>query len=155
MTHEDTLEAQPLVVFSSRGFRIFETLGCVMGLMGLGVGLFGVLTEGRASLYMLLNVLMGAGYASYFGWLAYFSWRRPVFYLGADEIRWNPKFVRQGLRIPTAEVACYRWPYPRDLWIERADGQRLRIDVGGISRHDKDRLRNWLSARWDDRGVVV
>jgi hypothetical protein len=137
-------------VFVSRVFLAAMTLGFLCSALLVAMDVAGLL-QGKVSVIGLVLHLFMVGCS---GWMSYRMWHVPVLHLDPSEIRLHPGAGLSPQRIPVADVTGFRWPYPSDLWIERRGGSTLRLGMIGISRRDRERVREWLSDRWVDGGPV-
>ncbi len=141
-------------IFIRRFFRVWMAFCAVGGGVQLTLNLV-LLVQGQGLFYKsVFDLLMGLSFLVYFGWISYVAWRHPVLHFGPDEISWRPPGSLRARRLALSEVTGFRWPLPKDLWIEGAGETTLRIPVIGISALDRERARAWLEARWVDGGFV-
>ena len=147
-------QVRSLDVFASRASRIVMTLGFGTGALLVALSLVRLVKEG-ASVGPVVNLLAGLSNLGCFGWMGYYAWNVPILHFNPEEIRWHLMGSRRTRRMSVAEVTGFRWPYPGDLWIEGKAGTTWRMSMVGISRRDRERVREWLSYRWVDRGLVV
>lgn len=142
-------------IFASRTLRVTTTLGFCSGVLLFALGVVRLLSEDDAVVGSVLNILMGLWFIGYFGWMGYSVWKRPVLQLDPSEIRWLPIGSRRPRRMRMTDVTGFRWPYPADLWIKGGAQSTLMVHMGGISRCDRARVREWLNERWVDGGPSV